>query len=514
MHGQADEARAALSEFLVFLEAQSSRVVARLTKYTHGEVQFDYGGLARLLDADFMQYLQDSYELSPNDFIGQQFQVFYDLYLLRDLLAKTPIDSLFLLLQIVHSENLSQRLSRIEGVHGVFTQLGPAAITEIHVALSEPAEDQQALIDRLREYLALDDQHYHLYQTLVTLFCQDKGSLLVIANTLAYLSTAQLALLPRLTPLTMDEVNDIISIFNPEVQGSSGRGGAGGRGGGGAIPVDLGRSGSEMMESDSNSVFQLTVTEQPPDRCVYKRNVKPGPVVVVSGGDDAELEASGTGTAIWMVAILTRCDTEEDCPSFLTGNPATRLSPSRTFEWKRLKVMVTSHQQNETMFALRFELRRYAHDGNPEDAQTPFEVLAQITTNPILVLSHSTQLRVPIEALPSVLEVIPPSGATTGFTRVAILGRDFVESPTTRVRFGNTEVHPTFHGPKTLICRTPPHAAGRVEVRVCNDPNGWSQSAGHFYFDPHQKEPTHVQSPSGMVAFETGFETARVVQRK
>lgn len=355
-------------------------------------------------------------------------------------------------------------------------------------------EDHQALINRLREYLALDDQHYHLYQTLVTLFCQDKAQLTIIANTLAFISSTQLALLPRLTPLTPMELGDIIEIFNPMNNMTTG------------VTVDMG----EMSHGEESvSTYNLVVTEQPPDRCVYKRNVKPGPTVVVQGGSGED----DTDANIWMFAILTRCDTEEDVPTFLIGNAPQRLTPSRTFDWKRLKVMVTSHQQNETMFALRFELRRYPDGAHAEDPSAPFEVLAQTSTNPILVLSHSTQLRVPIEALPNVLEVVPASGPPGGFTRVAVLGRDFVESPTTRVKFGNTEVHPIFHGPKTLICRTPPHTSGRVEVRVCNDVNGWSTSCGHFYFDPHLKEQS-VQSPTGMVAFETGFETARVVQHR
>jgi hypothetical protein len=139
-HTQTEEARAALSEFLVFLEAQSSRIVSRLVKYTHGEVQFDYGPLAQLLESgDFMQYTHDNVEIHHGDEIEAQFRVFYDLYLLRDLLNKTPTDSLILLLQIVHSDNLPQRISRIEGIHGVLTQIGPAAITEIHTALAEPA---------------------------------------------------------------------------------------------------------------------------------------------------------------------------------------------------------------------------------------------------------------------------------------------------------------------------------------------------------------------------------------
>lgn len=137
---QTEEARATLSEFLAFLESQPARVVTRLVKYTHGDVQFQYGTLARLLESgDFVAYISDTADFSPDDAIATQFRVFYELYLLKDLLIKTPINELVLVLSIVHSDNIPQRISRIEGVHGVLTQLGPAAITEIHNALSEPA---------------------------------------------------------------------------------------------------------------------------------------------------------------------------------------------------------------------------------------------------------------------------------------------------------------------------------------------------------------------------------------
>lgn len=352
-------------------------------------------------------------------------------------------------------------------------------------------DDPLALIDRLREFLTLDDQHYHLYQTLTSLFLQNKQTLLNIASMLSYINDLQLYIISRLSPLRQDELEELYLIFQSPSQETHG------------LTVDPGHHAMDSDEQESGSPFYLTITEQPPERCVYKRNVKPGPVVTVSGGSPQDYQQN-----MKVACILVRCDTEEDVPNFLIGANPQDLTESRVCEWKRLKVTATSHQQNETLFCFRFELRRFPYGMSGDDPRCPFEVLAQVTTNPVHVLSHSTQLKTPVDTLPTVFQVIPASGSPHGFTRVAILGADFVESPTTRVKFGNIEVHPSFHGPKTLVCRTPAHVPGKVEVRVCNDVNGWSKSYGEFYFDNHLKE--QVQSPG--VAFETGFETARVLQ--
>lgn len=137
---QAEEIKSALVDFLVFLEAQPARVLTRLVKYTHGDVQLAFGPLAQALESGvFIQYLQTESEMHPSDDLEAHFRVFYDLFLLRDLLNKTPLQELLMLLSIVHSDNLAQRFSRIEGVHGVLTHLGPAAISDIHSALAEPA---------------------------------------------------------------------------------------------------------------------------------------------------------------------------------------------------------------------------------------------------------------------------------------------------------------------------------------------------------------------------------------
>jgi hypothetical protein len=93
-----------------------------------------------------------------------------------------------------------------------------------------------------------------------------------------------------------------------------------------------------------------------------------------------------------------------------------------------------------------------------------------------------------LSALPIVTEVIPVSGPPSGFTRVAVLGSNFADSPTTRVRFDEIEVMPIFHGPKTLICHTPKHPPGTVMVRVCNDAKRWSDTAGTFTYDENLSE--------------------------
>lgn len=110
------------------------------------------------------------------------------------------------------------------------------------------------------------------------------------------------------------------------------------------------------------------------------------------------------------------------------------------------------------------------------------KVIHRSVSNPILVLSHSTQLKASPKLLPTVTEVIPFRGPEDGGTRVAILGSGFCDSPTVRVKFDQIEVMPIFHGTKTLIVSTPQHKPGTVEVRVCNDLNSWSESAGGMFY--------------------------------
>jgi hypothetical protein len=97
-----------------------------------------------------------------------------------------------------------------------------------------------------------------------------------------------------------------------------------------------------------------------------------------------------------------------------------------------------------------------------------YEVLDSIFSNPICVLSHSTQMKPVPTVAPTISEVIPGFGPTTGATLVAILGANFADSPAARIRFDNIEVMPIFHGTGTLVCHTPQHPPGPAQVKVSN----------------------------------------------
>ncbi len=234
----------------------------------------------------------------------------------------------------------------------------------------------------------------------------------------------------------------------------------------------------------------LTIIEQPPERQVYKRNLKPNPVVRFNG---PEVDVDG---GLYIVPVLVRCDNLDEQPKLMTGCAPVKLTASKVVTFRKLKVTSTSHQQGETLFCIKFELRRYHGDS--------YDVLSFIQSNPICVLSHSTQLKPSASAtiVPVVGEVIPVSGSTSGGTRVAVLGQNFVDNPALRVRFDTVDVLPVFHGPGTLIVQTPQHAPGTVPIRVSNDNRRWSDSVGTFtYQDPHAAADAQTVPAFNMPSF-------------
>ncbi len=61
---------------------------------------------------------------------------------------------------------------------------------------------------------------------------------------------------------------------------------------------------------------------------------------------------------------------------FITGNKPMPITAGRVVTFRKLKVLVTSHQQQETLFSFRFELRR-------KIGEDEYEVLNSVTTNPV-----------------------------------------------------------------------------------------------------------------------------------
>jgi len=227
--------------------------------------------------------------------------------------------------------------------------------------------------------------------------------------------------------------------------------------------------------------YSIQIVEQPPEKSVYKRNLKPNPSIMVIG------DISPSPQYEYKAAVvLIRCDTFQEEPRYLTGDKPVSIPPNRLVTFKKLKVLTTSHQQQESLFSLRFEVRRYVNEEQ-------YEVLASQTSTPVCILSHSTQMKPTSSQVPTILEVLPSSGPSSGGTRVAVVGRDFVDSPAARIRFDSTDVMPSFHGPGTLVCHTPQHEPGPVQVKVCSSSQKWSDSEAMFTYEGTGRDHFNAQ---------------------
>jgi len=89
----------------------------------------------------------------------------------------------------------------------------------------------------------------------------------------------------------------------------------------------------------------------------------------------------------------------------------------------------------------------------------------------------------PSRVPPVVSEVLPARGPVSGGTRLAILGDNFIDSASLRVRFGNIILRPTFHESRTLITTVPPGFPGTVSISVSNDGKDYSAVQAQYTYD-------------------------------
>ena len=231
---------------------------------------------------------------------------------------------------------------------------------------------------------------------------------------------------------------------------------------------------SQSMDSHAMS---LQIVDYPPAQSVYKRNLKPNPSVSLHGDD------SGVEGVLYVAPVLVEGENMSPLEGKLNGADAIRITSGRLVVFKKLKIMITSHQQNDTHLHLRFELRRYPVSPPPGQSPTgDYEVLDRVQTGELTVKSHSTQIRQKAPPKPVVHEVIPTWGGIEGNTKVALVGAHFIQGQHLFVRFGEEKVAATFHGPGTIVCRTPKHPEGVVDVQVSNDDDRWSERVHTFTF--------------------------------
>ena len=263
---------------------------------------------------------------------------------------------------------------------------------------------------------------------------------------------------------------------------------------------------------------RLAVVKQPAAVCVYRRNVKPCPVVLVSHVPPAD------APQLCVVPMLYRGDTGADATASLAGREHAAVPATGMVAFRRLKILVTSRMLHDAPLVLAFELRRYAaHNpahslrlggvtegeflpltlavgSPPNQGDDAYTVVHTATASPIVVVSHSSQVRALVPSPPPpplpppppppsttssssssstcstnnsnndststqegpgsaalfcVRHVVPAHGPAAGGTRVVVLG-DFPRGPVPlRVLFGRCAVVPTVLGPRSLLCVTP-----------------------------------------------------------
>jgi len=427
-------------------------------------------------------------EKLPKELISS-FGLLFQLYQLYQLLSKLSILQLMKIFEFVPpGAPQVQQLQLLQQLQQLLGQLLPETLISLHQELeaTQGAEQHQVL----SQLLQLRKEHFHLYQPLRMLLQLETEELLGMQEILPKLQPIQMLQLLALLQLQPFDVLELKRLFQPQSLES----------------LDINDQTIETETSlhpllapspayVSQKRWNVRIIEQPPEKSVYKRNLKPNPTVQLVEDEENSMEAN-----LYVAPILIRCDTLEEKPKLMTGNKPVKVAPGRVVSFRRLKITSTSHQQGESLFAIKFELRRY--HGNE------YEILDFVQSNPICVLSHSTQLRPASSTTASVTEVIPYSGSTQGGTRVAVLGNNFVDSPSARVRFDTTDVMPTFHGPRTLICVTPQHQPGIVSVRVSNDSKVWSPTAASFTYEDKKAPSEQTQVAEVQQRFDLGLDIA------
>lgn len=398
--------------------------------------------------------------LDPNTAIPQT-SVLYQIYLLKDLLTRLNMNQLLKLFSILPAGELrSKQLLLLQDLQTLFAEIDRDTLSHLHsraehTRIASPGRE----LSELPKLIDLSPLRFHLYAPLNVLLTLSIEDFLSLHSVVPALNSHQLTLLARLTEIGVFDVVDLAALLVTS---------------GMAPPSHEGVDDSmdfDDEESEAKDSLLISIVRQPPLKAVYKRNVKPHPIVRVEG-PLSEIQGH-----LYVVPILMRTDTQEDINDKIIGNEAQRLTATTNVTFSRMKILATSHQMSETLFCLRFELRHYSGADDND-----YEVLSSVVSEPFNVVSHSTQLKPTARTLPKVTEVVPFTGSEHGSTRVAILGNNFLDSPTTRVKFDDIEVMPIFHGAKTLVCHTPKHMPGTVNVYVCNEVDGWSAVCGQFTY--------------------------------
>lgn len=461
--------RRALLELLFLLKSLSTNQVSTLTRLEHDPKDilspaYDLQRIVESINDQEFEWIVGTALKSPDDlreYINQSqhgkslnidqilaFGCLFRLLLLQEMFQK---------LKIVHIEKLTEIIPRIppdlqlkllQQLQQVLYVISPEKLEQLwHDFQQECSNPQGQEFSLLMQELEGFQDRFMLYDPLRGLFTMQLKALIRFQDVFLRLYPVQFVQLVRLLQADPLKILEIRQLLLPD--GWKGLQSLGAQ------------NNPDGMDTEFVERLSIAILEQPPEQTVYKRNLKPYPVVMIQGDERAFLQP---GESLVVAPVLYRYDNLEPVGK-INGITPLPVTSGSSVAFKKIKVLVTSNQLNNTLFFLQFELRKVS--GNKQH----YETVAIAQSNPIFVVSHTTLMKKPASGtvqLATVSEIIPAKGTVDGGTKVAILGSNFVDTPLARVWFDNIEVKPEFHGPKTLTCITPRHQPGQASVSVSN----------------------------------------------
>lgn len=396
-----------------------------------------------------------------NDCQGNAFASLFRVLLLQEALhtSFSPED-IISLKKIIPKYKPDEQLRLVQQLQIVMNEMTSEQIEYIFNDIQEKNEKSQILFQLLENY----QDRYIIYETLREFFNLQLSQIIRLFSAIPRLHQIQTVQMVKLLQLDILSMIEIRQLLNPNKSQCA--------------------NDDEIMEDycDTTDVINdvsIQILDKLPDQAVYKRNLsKPCPSILISS---PKLEGGKTVKRVSyrVVPTILRCDTQEEIQGALIGDHSQVGTVGSILKFKKLKIQVTSRQVGDVLFCIRFSLFKESSNSkklkNNPDFNNP---LCVIQSTPIQIVSHSS-LIVNIKKAQNiqVTEVIPSSGSVSGNTRLAILGNNFPDASSLHVYFDGKEVKAEPHGPNTIICYSPPHLPGEVNVCVSsgsyvNDGNG------------------------------------------
>lgn len=267
--------------------------------------------------------------------LAQLVQV-YRLHLFRKLLQTATQEQLLLIFRILDpTKQQVQRLDLLNHIQQLLSDLEQDTLLSLHEKMAAVAgessesststttttstsnstgtlEIKHQEAEELHKLVALPTEWFHLYEPLRQLLQLPVDEVLNFKSFFPFLGPIEKTLLLSLVDAGLYFMSDMIRMLVPEKEPTS------------IEYVFKFLEFNLFFSFDEDTTWKLTVLDQPPEKCVYRRNVKPAPTIFISG-DQTDNDGN-----LYIVPSLVRCDTGEELVDMITG-----AEPQRCFSKKK-----------------------------------------------------------------------------------------------------------------------------------------------------------------------------------